>query len=86
MINLVISLGVVGFLPVISYLRNLIIHHLDGGQSHRRRSGQSVALRPRVTLVATDGKLSDDRRILTSFTSHGDREMGAAQRAVNVKQ
>jgi hypothetical protein len=53
---------------------------------HRRRSGQSVALHPRVTLVAGDSTLDGDGRILISFTRYGEREMGAAQRAVNVMQ
>jgi hypothetical protein len=86
MISLAISLGAVGFLPEINYLRNLVVRHLDRGQSCRRRSCQSVALRPRITLVAAAGRLGDDRRILISFTGHGEREVGAAQRAVNVKQ
>jgi hypothetical protein len=86
MIRLAISHGDIGFFPVISYLRNLIVRHLDGSQSHRRRSGQSVALHPRVTLVAGDSTLDGDGRILISFTRYGEREMGAAQRAVNVMQ
>jgi hypothetical protein len=85
-ISLAISLGDIGFLPEIGYLRNLVVLHLDRGQSCRRRSGQSVALHPRITLVATAGELSDDRRILISFTGHGGREVGAAQKVVNVKQ
>jgi hypothetical protein len=30
--------------------------------------------------------LGDDMGILISFTGHGEREVGAAQRVVNVKQ
>jgi hypothetical protein len=86
MISLAISLGDVGFHPKICYLRNLVICHLDRSQSYRRRSGQRVTLCPRVTLVVTGGGFSDDRRILISFTSHGEKEVGASQRAVNVKQ
>jgi hypothetical protein len=74
MISLAISLGDIRFLPVISYLRNLIVCHLDGGQSCRRRGGQSIALHPRVTLVAVGGRFGGDGRILISFTSHGERE------------
>jgi hypothetical protein len=86
MISLAISLGDVGFLLKIGYLRNLVVRHPNRGQSCRRRSGQSVFLHPRITLVAAAGRLGDDRRILISFTDHGEREVGAAQRAVNVKQ
>jgi hypothetical protein len=86
MISLAISLRDVGFLPEIGYLKNLVVHHLDRDQSCRRRSDQSIALRPRVTLVAASGGLGGDRRIPVSFTGHGEREVGAVQRAVNVKQ
>jgi hypothetical protein len=73
MISLVISLRDVGFLPVINYLRSLIVRHLDGGQSCKRRSGRSIALCPRVALVAAAGRLDGDGRIMISFTSHGER-------------
>jgi hypothetical protein len=86
MISLAISLGQDGFLPQIGYFRNLVVRHLDRGRSCRRRSGWSIDLRSKITLVAADGGLGDDRRILISFTGHGEREMRAAQRAVNVKQ
>jgi hypothetical protein len=86
MISLAISLRDVCFLLVIGYLRNLIVCHLDCGQSCRRRSGQSIAICPRVTLVAATSKLGGDGRILIRFTSHGEGKAGAAQRAVNVKQ
>jgi hypothetical protein len=86
MISLAISLGDIVFLLEIGYLRKLVVRHLDHGQSCRRRSGQSIALRPRITLVATGGMLGDDMGILISFTGHGEREVGAAQRVVNVKQ
>jgi hypothetical protein len=74
MISLAISLGDVGFLPEIGYLRNLIVLHLDYGQSCRRRSDWSVALCPRVTLVVGGDRLNDDKRILISFIGHGERE------------
>jgi hypothetical protein len=77
MISLAISLGDVRFLPKISYLQNLVIRHLDCGQSCRRRSGRSVTFSPRVTLVVTNGGFGNDMRILISFTSHGEREAGA---------
>jgi hypothetical protein len=85
MISLAISIRDIRFLPEIGYLRNLVVRHLDRSQ-RCRRSGWSVALHPRVTLVVDGGRLSDDRRILISFTDHGEREVGATQRVVNVKQ
>jgi hypothetical protein len=86
MISLAISLGDIGFLSEIGYFKNLVVHHLDRAQRCRRRSGHSIALHPRITLVATNSGLGDDRRILISFTGHGVREVGAAQRTVNMKQ
>jgi hypothetical protein len=74
------------FLPVVGYLRNLIVRHLDSGHGCRRRSGQNVTLRSGVALVDASGRLDGDERILISFTSHGEREVGAVQRVVNVKQ
>jgi hypothetical protein len=85
MISLAISLGDIWFLLVIGYIRNLVVRHLDSGHDCRRRSGWNVALHPGVTLIVTGGRLDGDGRILISFTSHGEREAGAAQRAVNVK-
>jgi hypothetical protein len=85
-ISLAISLGDVGLPPKIGYLRNLVVHHLDRSQSCRRRSGWSITLRLRVTLVVANGRLGVDERILVSLTSHGERGVGAAQRGVNVKQ
>jgi hypothetical protein len=74
MISLVINLRDAGFLLEIGYIRNLVVRHLDHDRSCRRRSGQSVALHPRVTLVAIVGGLGGDRRILVNFTGHGERE------------
>jgi hypothetical protein len=37
------------------------------------------------SLFVTGSRLDGDGRILINFTSHGEREAGAAQRAVNVK-
>jgi hypothetical protein len=86
MISLTISLGDVEFLLVFRYLRNLVVSHLDHGQSCKRRSGWSIALHSRVGLVADGGRLGGDGRILISFARHGEGEVGAAQRTVNVKQ
>jgi hypothetical protein len=72
MISLAISFGDVSFLPVIEYLRNLVVRHLDSGHNCRR-SGRSIPLYLEVALVATGGRLGGDRRILISFTSHGER-------------
>jgi hypothetical protein len=71
MISLAISLRDIGFLPEIGCLRNLVVRHLDRDQSCSRRSDRIIALHPRVTLVATGGRLGDDGRILISFTGHG---------------
>jgi hypothetical protein len=47
---------------------------------------EDVSLCPGVTLVAAGGRIGGDGEILISFTSHGEREVAATQRAVNVKQ
>jgi hypothetical protein len=59
---------------------NPVVRHLDSSYGCRRRSGWSV------DLIAVGGRLGGDGRILISFTSHGEREVGAVQRVVNAKQ
>jgi hypothetical protein len=85
MISMEISFEDVWFLPLIGYLKNHVLRHLDRGHGCRRRSDRNIALRPGVDLVPAAGRLGGDGRILISFTSHGDREVGAVQRVVNVK-